>query len=160
MDFKKSRKSQKVNYEKRKSLFAQKKLDDKQIYNFQLKRIKDKDLNSLNLNTVAIFHQMNSGYALTPQIVKNQNVTPKEYALISENLSSFPGVDTTTDWERNYAAGNTLKTILGNVTSSSREYQRNSLINILPKGTAEMTALEKAILRCSTKMFFRDKKQR
>ena len=70
-------KAKKLITKKEQSLFAQKKLDDKQIYNFQLKRIKDKDLNSLNLNTVAIFHQMNSGYALTPQIVKNQNVTPK-----------------------------------------------------------------------------------
>src|SRR5213079_1962074 len=61
------------------SLFAQKKLDDKQIYNLQLKRITNKELTSLNSNTVAIFRQFNSGYALTPQIVKNKDVTPQEY---------------------------------------------------------------------------------
>ncbi|PAF11510.1 hypothetical protein CHH61_26940, partial [Shouchella clausii] len=59
-----------------------------------------------------------SGYALTPQIVKNKKVTPEEFAVVSENLQVLPGVDTTTDWERYYAFGDTLKSVLGKVTSS------------------------------------------
>ena len=35
---------------------------------------------------IAIFREFNSGYALTPQIVKNEDVTPKEFAVVSENL--------------------------------------------------------------------------
>ncbi|WP_374120529.1 peptidoglycan D,D-transpeptidase FtsI family protein [Neobacillus sp. PS3-40] len=102
-------------------LYDEKKLDDKQIYKLQLKRITNKELNSFSkdeLETLAIFRQFNSGYALTPQIVKNKEVTPKEFAVVSENLEKLPGVDTTTDWERYYAFGKTLKTILGKVTSS------------------------------------------
>ncbi len=79
------------------------------------------------LNTLAIFRQFNSGYALTPQIVKNKDVTPKEFAVVSENLENLPGVDTTTDWDRTYPFSNTLKTVLGNVTSSEEG---------IPKGTA------------------------
>jgi penicillin-binding protein A len=127
-------KAKKLITKKEWSLFAQKKLDDKQIYNLQLKRIKNKELNSLNLNTVAIFHQMSSGYALTPQIVKNQNVTPQEYALVSENLASLPGVDTTTDWTRLYSAGNTLQTVLGNVSSSNQGIPKEQLDQYLAQG--------------------------
>lgn len=111
-----------------------KKLDSKQIYNLQLKRIKEKDLSSLDLNTVAIFRQMNGGYALTPQIIKNQNVTPQEYAVVSENLTSLPGVDTTTDWDRSYAFGDTLKTILGTVSSSQQGIPKEELDKFLAQG--------------------------
>jgi penicillin-binding protein A len=126
-------------------LYEQEELDDKEIYNLQLKRInKEKDLASLtpqDLETLAIFREFNSGYALTQQIVKNENVTPEEFAIVSENLEELPGVDTTTDWERYYAFGNTLKTVLGNVTSSdeglpedkleeylARDYSRNDRV--------------------------------
>lgn len=112
-------------------LYYQKKLDDKQIYNLQLQRIPNNEIQSFSpsdLQVIAIYKQFNSGYALTPQIVKNKNVTPKEFAVVSENLENLPGVDTTTDWERKYIFGNTLKTILGNVTSSDQG---------LPKDQAE-----------------------
>jgi cell division protein FtsI/penicillin-binding protein 2 len=111
-----------------------KKLDSKQIYNLQLKRIRKKDLSNLDLNTVAIFRQMNSGYALTPQIIKNQNVTPQEYAVVSENLTSLPGVDTTTDWDRSYAFGDTLKTVLGTVSSSQQGIPKEELDKFLAQG--------------------------
>jgi hypothetical protein len=61
-------------------LYNQKKLDDKQIYKLQLKRISQEDLNSFSpedLKVLAIYKQFNSGYALTPQIVKNKNVTQR-----------------------------------------------------------------------------------
>ena len=86
----------------------------------QLERITEDDLKSLDLEIVAIYSDFNSGYALTQQIVKNKDVTPEEFAVVSENLEDLPGVDTTTDWERNYAFGDTLKSVLGNVTSCRR----------------------------------------
>jgi cell division protein FtsI/penicillin-binding protein 2 len=126
--------------------FKAKKLDDKDIYKLQLKRITEEDLNSLtpdDLEVLAIFREFNSGYALTPQIVKNEGVTPEEFAAVSENLESLPGVDTTTDWKRNYPYENTLKSVLGNVTTSdkglpseqldyflSRDYNRNDRVGI------------------------------
>jgi penicillin-binding protein A len=104
-------------------LFKEKKLDDKEIYKLQLDRISTTDLKDLtknDLEVLAIFREFNSGYALTPQIVKNKGVTSEEFAIVSENLQFLPGVDTTTDWERNYSFGETLKTILGKVSSSDR----------------------------------------
>ncbi|MFP7297623.1 peptidoglycan D,D-transpeptidase FtsI family protein [Neobacillus niacini] len=117
-------------------LYDQDEIDDKELYNLQLKRITENDLKSLSqqdLETLAIFREFNSGYALTQQIVKNENVTPEEFAVVSENLEELPGVDTTTDWERYYAFGNTLKTVLGNVTSSDEGLPKDKLDEYLAR---------------------------
>lgn len=124
-------------------LYDNKELNDNQIYQLQLDRITDKDLLELtaeDMEILAIFREMNSGYSLTPQIVKKE-VTPQEYAAVSENLEQLPGVDTTTDWEREYPLGSTLQTVLGKVTDSneglprerldyylSRDYSRNDRV--------------------------------
>jgi penicillin-binding protein A len=104
-------------------LFTDKQLNDKDLYKLQLDRITTEELKELNKNDLeilAIYREFNSGFALTPQFVKNKDVTKKEFAIVSENLQFLPGVDTTTDWERNYLFGDTLKTIIGKVSSSDR----------------------------------------
>lgn len=132
--------------EKEWAKFEEKKLDDKDLYKLQLERITDaelKELDTKDLEILAIFREFNSGYALTPQIVKNKKVTPEEFAIVSENLQFLPGVDTTTDWERSYTFGDTLKTILGKVSSSdkglpserldyylARDYSRNDRVGL------------------------------
>ncbi|WP_248735762.1 peptidoglycan D,D-transpeptidase FtsI family protein [Neobacillus rhizosphaerae] len=114
-------KAKKLITKKEWTLYDEKKYEYKQIYNMQLKRIPESEIASFNnyeLKTIAILKQFNSGYALTPQIVKNKDVTPEEFAAVSENLENLQGVDTTTDWVRNYVFGDTLKSILGDVSSS------------------------------------------
>jgi penicillin-binding protein A len=127
-------------------LFTDKQLSDKDLYKLQLERITPKELKELNnndLEILAIFREFNSGYALTPQFVKNKDVTKKEFAIVSENLQFLPGVDTTTDWERNYLFGDTLKSIIGKVSSSdkglpserlehylARDYNRNDRVGL------------------------------
>jgi cell division protein FtsI/penicillin-binding protein 2 len=101
------------------------------IYRMTLDRITEKDLASFteqDLEDLAIFREMNSGYALSPQIVKNKGVTQEEFARVSEHLSELPGVNTTTDWERTYVYDSTLRSILGNV-SSSREGLPSELVD-------------------------------
>lgn len=103
---------------------------DKEIYRLKLERITEEELNELtasDLEVLAIYRDFTSGYALTPQIVKNKDVTPEEFAVVSENLQSLPGVDTTTDWVRHYAFGNTLKSVLGKVTESDEGLPANQL---------------------------------
>lgn len=127
-------------------LFREKKLIDKDLYKLQLDRITVDELKELSredLEILAIFREFNRGYALTPQIIKNKNVSSKEFAIVSENLQFLPGIDTTTDWERNYLYGETLKTILGKVSSSDkglpseqlehylvRDYNRNDRVGL------------------------------
>ncbi|HWO98010.1 MAG TPA: penicillin-binding protein 2 [Bacillus sp. (in: firmicutes)] len=107
-------------------------LTDKDIYNLQLERITEGDLNEISeaeKEVLAIKREMDGGYALTPQNIKSENetVTPKEYAIISENLKDLPGVDTTTYWDRRYVYGDTLKSMLGNISSSNEGLPRDQL---------------------------------
>lgn len=107
------------------------------VYQLQLERITEEELNELtadDLEVLAIYRAFRSGYALTPQIVKNEDVTQKEFALVSENLQYLPGVDTTTDWERSYAFGSTLRTVLGKVSSSDEGIPREELDYYLSRG--------------------------
>ncbi|WP_174734236.1 peptidoglycan D,D-transpeptidase FtsI family protein [Mesobacillus harenae] len=120
--------------------YREKELTDKEIYNLQLKRITEEDLLEVeeDKEILAIFREFNKGYALTPQIVK-KGVTDKEFAFVSENLEQLPGVDTTTDWKRDYVFKNTLRTIIGNISEEglpseqldyylSRGYSRNDRV--------------------------------
>ncbi|KAA9026474.1 penicillin-binding protein 2 [Niallia endozanthoxylica] len=117
---------------------------DKKVYQLTLDRITEGDLNRLSeqeIEIIAIYREFVSGYKFTPQIVKNKDVTPEEFAVVSENLQLLPGVDTTTDWERSYAFSDTLRSVLGGVTTSdkglpaeeidyylSRDYSRNDRV--------------------------------
>lgn len=110
---------------------------DKAIYQLKLNRITDEDLSELtehDLEVCAIYSKFASGYALTPQIVKNEGVTEEEFAAVSENLEYLPGVDTTTDWDRVYSYENTLRSILGQVSTTSEGLPRDNLDYYLSKG--------------------------
>lgn len=57
-------------------------------------------LTEADLEVLAIYREMVSGYNLSPQIIKSENVSADEFARVSERLSELPGVNTTTDWKR------------------------------------------------------------
>jgi penicillin-binding protein A len=136
-----------------KDQFKAKELKNQDIYQLKLDRITgtriiDKegfvtvseegtDLGMLtedDLEVLAIYREFSSGYKFTQQIVKNEDVTPEEYAIVSENLQSLPGVDTTTDWERAYSYESTLKSILGGVTKSDEGLPAERLDHYLSMG--------------------------
>lgn len=109
---------------------------NKKVYQMRLDRITDKELDSLtenDLEIIAIYREFSSGYALNPQIVKNEGVTPEEFATVSEHLSELPGVNTTTDWKRSYVFDDTLRTILGNVSSSREGLPKNLVDSYLAR---------------------------
>ena len=108
-----------------------------EVYQLQLDRITEEDLKTLSnhdLEVLAIYREFISGYKLTPQMVKNKDVSDKEFAVVSENLESLPGVDTTTDWERSYAFGDTLKSVLGSVSSAETGLPAEKLDYYLSRG--------------------------
>ncbi|MGG2095432.1 penicillin-binding protein 2 [Bacillus sp. S13(2024)] len=122
------RAKEKITKKDKEDLKAQK-IDDKQLAQRQLDRITEAELNELtaqDLKVLAIKSKMDSGYAMTPQIIK-KDVTPEEYAVISENLDKLPGVDTTVDWDRHYAYDDMFRTVLGGVTSSDEGLPRENL---------------------------------
>lgn len=104
-------------------------------------RVTEEEINSFTddeLEVLAIYREMMSGYAYSPQIVKSGDVTKEEFAIVSERLGELPGVDTTTDWERVKKSDNA---ILGSTTSPieglpksredyflARDYSRNDRV--------------------------------
>jgi penicillin-binding protein A len=127
-----------------KAELSNKKLESKDLYKLQLERITTTDLSKITIKekqVAAIFREMAKGYALTPQIVKNDKVKIEEIARVSENLENLPGVDVFTDWKRTYPNGDTFRSILGNISSDeeglpadlldyylSRDYSRNDRV--------------------------------
>jgi len=74
-----------------------------QIDKLVRERITNEDLLQLSdadLEVLAIYREMASGYSLSPQIIKSENVSADEFARVSERLTEFSGVNTTTDWKR------------------------------------------------------------
>jgi len=113
----------------------------REINRLTRERITDEEINSFTkaeLEVLAVYREMMSGYAYSPQIVKSGNVTDEEFATVSERLGELPGVDTTTDWERMRRSDNA---ILGTTTSPiegipkarenyflARDYSRNDRV--------------------------------
>ncbi|AZV41558.1 penicillin-binding protein [Peribacillus asahii] len=113
------------------------KLEEKDLYKLQLERIKETELDKFTddeMEVLAIFREFNSGYALTPSIVKNKDVTEQEFARVSERLDSLPGVGVTTDWERDYPYDETLRSVIGKVSSSDEGLPRDNIDYYLARG--------------------------
>ena len=67
-----------------------------------------------------LYYLMNKGYTYDEKTIRTDDVTDEEYAYISENNKELVGFNTRLDWERVYPYGDTLKTILGKVSTSSQ----------------------------------------
>lgn len=96
-----------------------------------------------DLKAAAIFTKMNSAYALSTVTIKNEDVDKEEVSRVAEYSNLLPGVSTATDWNRVYPQGDTMKSILGNVTTEeqgipeadedaylARGYARNDRVGI------------------------------
>ncbi|QXE00437.1 penicillin-binding protein 2 [Terribacillus sp. DMT04] len=119
------------------------KLDDSEIYNLTLERITEADYKELMTDDqakqiIAIKRELDSATELVPHVIKNENVTEKEYATIAENMEQMPGVNVATDWKRYYPFDGSLQGVLGSIKTGipegekdyylSRNYQLNDRI--------------------------------
>lgn len=105
-----------------------------QINRLTRERVTDEELDTLSnhdLEVLAIYREMMSGYAYSPQIIKSGDVTEEEFATVSERLSDLPGIDTTTDWERVRKSPNT---ILGTTTNPREGIPKSDLDYYLSRG--------------------------
>ncbi|WP_411747516.1 penicillin-binding transpeptidase domain-containing protein, partial [Psychrobacillus psychrotolerans] len=113
-----------VSDKERKKIEANEDLDkkekSKEINRLTRSRITEEQLNSFTpeqLEIIAIYRVMASGYALSPQIIKGddvkEEVSVEEFARVSERLGDLEGVNTTTDWRR---VKNSSLAILGTTT--------------------------------------------
>ncbi|WP_107842114.1 peptidoglycan D,D-transpeptidase FtsI family protein [Metasolibacillus meyeri] len=122
----------KVTDEERAEYRAQnEELEEKQINAEMDRRIRERitdeelaQLTDFDLEVLAIYREMMSGYNLSPQIIKSEGVTDDEFARVSERLADLPGVNTTTDWKR---VRLTPFSLLGRTTVPSKGIPRNKL---------------------------------
>jgi cell division protein FtsI/penicillin-binding protein 2 len=132
-----------------KALYKINQLSNQEIYQLKLNRITNDELNQLSqddLEVLSIYREFNLADETTPHIVKNDGVSPHEFAIVSENLQSLPGVDTITDWERYYAYNETLKSVIGIVTKSDEGLPREQLQYFLTKGYSHNERVGKSYL--------------
>jgi len=95
-------------------------MDNGEIYNETLDRITEEEISEFSneeLEVIAIKKELDKAYSLTPHVVKNEGVTVQEYARVAENLDKLPGINATTDWDREYPYGDTITSLMGSITS-------------------------------------------
>ncbi len=112
-------------------LLDSRKLTSKDIYNLKVERITDKEIESLNdddLMVAYIYSLMKKGYYYEDKIIKSENITDKEIAYISENYDHLGGFNVKYKWERVYLYGDTFRSMLGNISSISKE-DKNYYLN-------------------------------
>ena len=113
----------------------QRKMTTRELEELKLKRIKESDLEfSEEEEKIAyLFYLMNRGYTYEEKIIKS-DVTDKEYAFVSENNSLLDGFNTKLDWERVYLYGDTFKSMLGTVSTSTQGVPAEEKSYYLEKG--------------------------
>lgn len=100
------------------------KLTSTDIYYLQISRITEEDLsvyNETDKNAAYIYYLMNKGYSYEEKIIKKDDISDLEYAYIAENSSNLSGFDVKYSWERVYLYGDVFRTILGNISSITKE---------------------------------------
>ena len=103
--------------------YSSRKLTSDDLYDLKLSRVTEEEISiyePFDKEAIMLYNLMNKGYSYAEKIIKNKDVTEKEYAIISENISNLSGFNTKLDWERVYLYGDTFKSILGNVSSNSQ----------------------------------------
>lgn len=115
----------------------ERKLTSDDIEKMKLDRITDEDMSEytdIDKKAAYIYYLMNVGYSYSEKVIKNENVSDKEYALVSENISKLNGVNTKLDWNREYLYGDVFKTILGNVSTTKSGIPKELKDYYLEKG--------------------------
>ncbi|WP_099223630.1 peptidoglycan D,D-transpeptidase FtsI family protein [Listeria costaricensis] len=127
----------------------EKNMDGSDQYQAQLKDVTDEDLASLTDNdkkVATLYKKMTNGYAMTEQTVKDEGVTNEEIARVSENLDELPGVDTTMNWDRYYPYEDTLRSILGSVTTEQEGLPADKADYYLSQGYSRNDRVGKSYL--------------
>ena len=101
--------------------FEQRKITEKELNELKIQRIDEKKLEfSEEEQKIAyLFYLMNKGYAYDEKLIKS-DATDEEYAYVAENMETLEGFSTKMDWERVYPYGDSLKSILGTVSTSTQ----------------------------------------
>lgn len=110
------------------------------------------------LKAAAIFTNMNSAYALSTVNIKNEDATEEEIARVSENSLLLPGVSTGTDWNRVYPQDDTLRSVLGNVSTENQGLPQARVNEYLAKGYSRNDRVGQSLLEAEYENVLRGSK--
>ena len=117
---------------------AERKMTSRDLEELKIKRISIDVINEFSeedKKAAYLFYLMNTGYNYSEKIIKAE-ANDKEFAYISENNEYLSGFNTRVDWERVYPYGDTLKSILGTVSTSTQGIPKELKDEYLDKGYA------------------------
>ena len=117
---------------------AERKMTSRDLEELKIKRISTDVINEFSeedKKAAYLFYLMNTGYNYSEKIIKAE-ANDKEFAYISENNEYLSGFNTRVDWERVYPYGDTLKSILGTVSTSTQGIPKELKDEYLDKGYA------------------------
>lgn len=123
---------------KEKEAVAERKMTSRDLEELKIKRISIDTINGFSeadKKAAYLFYLMNTGYAYSEKIIK-ADANDKEFAYVSENNEYLGGFNTKVDWERVYPYGDTLKSILGTVATSTQGIPKELKDEYLDKGYA------------------------
>ena len=83
-----------------------------------------------------LYKIMNGATQLSTVYLKNQDVTAHEVAVVGERLTQMPGVNLGTDWERSYPNGDSMTSIIGQVSNEKSGLPADQLQAYLANGYA------------------------
>ena len=117
----------------------ERKMTSDDIYLLEKKRVTNEEIEALtddDREAAYIYYLMNKGYSYAEKTIKNDGVTDEEFARVADALNDLPGIDTKLDWQRSYPYGDTLKAIMGKVSTSENGIPSELKKDYLAKGYA------------------------
>ncbi|ELK46205.1 UNVERIFIED_CONTAM: penicillin-binding protein 2 [Halobacillus marinus] len=109
-------------------------MDNGEVYKVQLDSIKDDEISGYDDQTkevIAIKKELDQAYALAPHVVKNADISEKEYSAVAENLEMLPGINVTADWERDYPYESLFRSYIGGITSSKQGIPKDQMDRLM-----------------------------
>lgn len=132
-------------------------------YKTVLKQIKEEeyeDVTEEDLDIILIKRELDKAYSLTPQIIKNEGVTPEEFARVAEHLDDLPGINATTDWERDYPYNESFKNLIGSITSQKQGIPADKESYYLTRGYSRNDRVGKSGLEEEYEELLRGRKEK
>lgn len=114
------------------------KLSTNDLDELKIERITEEELATFteaDLKAAYLYYLMNKGYTYDEKTIKEE-ATDEEYAYIAEHNSELDGFNTVLDWERVYPYGDTFRSILGTVSTTTQGLPAEEKDEYLAKGYA------------------------
>lgn len=95
--------------------YKNRKISLDEVMKIKYSRITEEEINKLDKKQAYIYYLMNNGYSYADKVIKDEDVSDYEYAVVAENLDKLKGVGIKLDWKRVYIYEDSFKSIIGRV---------------------------------------------